>query len=191
MSHFEFLMVLAGIVVAVAMTETVGGLGRLIRARGRVTFDWLHLGWSYVVLLFSMLYWHGMWPYQAIEFTYVGQIWLLVIPTLFLVIVAFALSPEIQGDADLIVREYFLEKRRPIFAGLATFIAMAWVADFAITRNLFVADIATTLGLIAVFLLLAHSSKIWVHTMLLVLVASFLSAAGFQEVSVSLARFDV
>ena len=68
---------------------------------------------------------------------------------------------------------------------------MAWVADFAITRNLFVADIATTLGLIAVFLLLAHSSKIWVHTMLLVLVASFLSAAGFQEVAVSLARFDV
>lgn len=191
MSYFEFLMVMAGIVVAVAMTEIMSGLGRLIQTRRQVKHDLLHLGWSFVALLLSMLYWHGMWPYQNSEFTHVVQVWLLVLPTLSLVLVAFALSPGIDGAGKLIVREYYLAKRRPIFLGFAVFIAMAWVADFAITKNLSIADSSSTVGLIVVFVILAFTAKIWVHTVLMILVALFLSAAGFQSVSEAFTRFDV
>ena len=191
MSYFEFLMIMAGIVVAVAMTEIVSGLGRLIQTRRQVSHDWLHLGWSFVALIISMLYWHGMWPYQNSEFTHIYQIWLLVLPTLSLVVVAFALSPNTEGVGELVVREYYLAKRRPIFLGFAAFIAMAWVADFAITKKLLYSDSSFSVGLIVVFVLLAFSSRIWVHTTFLVLVALFFSSAGFQEVSEAFSRFDV
>ena len=184
-------MVMAGIVVAVAMTEIVSGLGRLMQTRRQVEHDWLHLGWSFVALILSMLYWHGMWPYQNSEFTYIAQVWLLVLPTLSLVVVAFALSPGTEGVGVLVVREYYLAKRRPIFLGFAVFIAMAWVADFAITTKLLIADSSSTVGLMVVFVILAFSSKIWVHTILLVLVALFVSAAGFQQVSETFSRFNV
>ena len=47
MTQFEFVMMVAAVVVAMGLAEIVGGWGRLLRARqGSITFDWLHLGMS-------------------------------------------------------------------------------------------------------------------------------------------------
>ena len=46
MTLFEFLMMIAAVVVAVGMTEIIGGWGRLMRTRAAVAPDWLHIGWS-------------------------------------------------------------------------------------------------------------------------------------------------
>ena len=86
-------MVIAGVVLAIAMAEIVVGWGQLVRANQDVQTDWLHLGWTLCVLLISLMYWVGMWPYSDLEFTYVGQVWFLVFPTLFLVVLAYAIMP--------------------------------------------------------------------------------------------------
>ena len=78
MTLFEFLMVIAGVVIAIAMAEIVSGWGRMMRAGTNVKFDWLHLGWSLTVLLNAMLYWVGVWAYAELEFQYVAQTWFLV-----------------------------------------------------------------------------------------------------------------
>ena len=109
-------MVLAAVVVAVAMTEIVGGWDRLMRTDALVRFDWLHLGWTVYALFLSMLYWIGMWPYEAIPFVYVGQVWLLVVPTLFLVIVAYVLTPDVPESGELNLRDFYITKRRRIFS---------------------------------------------------------------------------
>ena len=74
MTQFEFLMMIASVVVAVGMTEIVGGWGRLARADGEIKFDWLHLGWTIYILLLSVQYWIGMWSYRELRIEYVGQI---------------------------------------------------------------------------------------------------------------------
>ena len=192
MSHFEFLMVLAGMVVAIAMSEVVGGWGRLIRTRNSITFDWLHLGWTYIALILAMQYWIGMWPYASIDLTYQGQIWLLVIPTLFLVIVAYALSPDIEPDKDLVVREYFLAKRAPIFLGMAGFVIMAYVADIAImgAGSLSVIELAISLTMVISLIVVSQTSNIIVHSIILLTMGLLVSSLGFQELSDAYARFS-
>ncbi len=85
-------------------------------------------------------------------FTHVERIWRLVLPTLTRVVVADALSAEVPGDAD-----------------------------FATSKSILVYDLVTTLSLAAACLRLVHSSKVWVHTALLVLVALFISVTRIGD----------
>ena len=48
MSQFEFYLVIAGVVVAIAMAEIVGGWGQLVRANQGVKFDWLITYYQYM-----------------------------------------------------------------------------------------------------------------------------------------------
>ena len=75
MSRFEFLMMIASVVVAIGMTEIAGGWGKMVRTPAQVNFDWLHLGWTIYILLLAVQYWVGMWSYNQLEISYVGQIY--------------------------------------------------------------------------------------------------------------------
>ena len=190
MSHFEFFMVLAAVVVAVAMTEIVGGWGRLLRSSAEIKLDWLYLGWTLFVLLASMIYWVGMLPYESFQFAYLGHVWLLVIPTLFLVLVSFALSAEVPSDGDLRLRDHYLSKRRHIFFGLIGFIITGWLADFFITGYLSFREILYPALMVIIFLSLALTARIWIHSALLVLTLAIHLPIAFLEMDGFLARFS-
>ncbi len=51
LSQFEYVIVLAGVVVAVAMTEIVGTWGRILRTNARVTVDPIFVSWTCYLLL--------------------------------------------------------------------------------------------------------------------------------------------
>ena len=80
MSQFEFFLALASVVLAIGVAEIASGWGRLLRASGDVSADWLHLGWTVVILMNGFVYWLGMWPYSGIEFVYPWQVFFLAIP---------------------------------------------------------------------------------------------------------------
>lgn len=132
MSQYEFFMVVAGVVVAIAMSEIVGGWGRMLRSSAEIEFDWLHFGWSLAVLFFALIYWIGMWPYADADLVYMGQVWFLIIPTLFLVLVAFAITPELPSSGSFRMRDYYLSHRRKIFGSFAVYIVLSQAADFVI-----------------------------------------------------------
>lgn len=189
MSHFEFFMVLAAVVVAVAMTEIVGNWGRLLRTDARVKLDWLHLGWMFYVLLASVVYWVGMLPYEKFEFVYLGQVWLLVLPTLFLVLVAFALAPNVPTHGRLDLRAYYLSKRRAVFFSLVAFILMGWLADAAITGSIASNELVYPSISIIIFLVLATTSSIAVHWALLGITLAFNLPLAFLRMDDFLSRF--
>ena len=83
MTKFEFLMMIASVVIAVGLTEIVGGWGRMARTPAKVKFDWLLFSWALVLLLLGIQYWLGLWPYVEVEMEYIGEIYFLVVPTLF------------------------------------------------------------------------------------------------------------
>ena len=132
MTRFEFLMMIAAVVVAVGMTEIVGGWGRLMRTRAVVNADWLHLGWTIWILVTLIQYWIGMWSYNPLQIDYMVQIFFLIIPTLFGVLAAFAITPDVPMEGELDVREYYWAKRTAVFLPLAAFVAMALIADLVI-----------------------------------------------------------
>ena len=98
MSQFEFLMMVASVVVAVGISEILGCWGRLLRAEaGLVRFDWLHLGMTICLLLTIVQYWIGMWAYRPIELTTTLQVLFLVLPSFFMVVGIFAICPDVGG----------------------------------------------------------------------------------------------
>ena len=125
MTMFEFLMALASVVIAIALTEIFAGWRRLLRTHIVPRLDWLHLAWTLVIVLYAIQYWVGIWPYREIQFTYIYQVWFLIFPTLFIVLVSYAITPDIDPDTNLDLRDYYLSRRTPIFIGLAAFIATA------------------------------------------------------------------
>ncbi|MEJ6515313.1 MAG: hypothetical protein QNL97_03890 [Pseudomonadales bacterium] len=186
MTQFEFLMMIASVVVAVGMTEIVGGWGRLARADGEIKFDWLHLGWTIYILLLSVQYWIGMWSYRELRIEYVGQIFFLVVPTLFLVLSAFAMSPDVVNRSQIDMRTYYLEKRRVVFLSLAVFSLAAWLADIVIVgyERLEVSFMLFSIVSGLVLCALAYSQRVWLHGAVLVFLIGSVVAYFFSHVAV-------
>lgn len=167
MTLFEFLMAIASVVIAIALTEIFGGWGHILRAKNLPKIDWLHLSWTIVVVLYAIQYWVGIWPYRDIEFTLIYQVWFLIIPTLFIVLVSFAITPDVRPDELLDLREYYMSRRRPIFYSMAAFIATANIADWVIVS--FPANILgmTFTLFVVVMLIPTFTNRIWAHTLAL------------------------
>jgi hypothetical protein len=176
MTLFEFLMALASVVIAIALTEIFAGWGRLLRTHIVPRIDWLHLGWSLVIVLYAIQYWVGIWPYREIEFTLIYQVWFLIFPTLFIVLVSYAITPDVDPDTSLDLRDYYMSRRAPVFIGLAVFLTTAQLADVIIL------DISLgweSLSLVIIALLPAFTQRISIHTTVMVFNLYFILANGF------------
>lgn len=165
MTLFEFLMALAAVVIAIGLSEIFGGWGHLLRTRIVPKIDWLHLCWTVVVSLYAIQYWVGIWPYRVIEFTTIFQVWFLIFPTLFIVLVSFAITPDIEPDDAQDLREYYMARRAPIFLGLTAFVTMAQIADFVILGASFSLQGAS---LVIVLLIPAFTTNVWAHALVMV-----------------------
>ena len=169
MTRFEFLMMIAAVVVAVGMTEIVGGWGRLMRTRAVVKADWLHLGWSIWILAVLIQYWIGMWAYNQLQIDYMGQIFFLIIPTLFGVLAAFAITPDVPMAGVLDVREYYWDKRTAVFLPLAAFVLLSYVADLVIVgvhKVGFDSLLISVVGMV-LLVLLTITKRLWFHVAVL------------------------
>jgi len=183
MTLFEFLMAIASVVVAIALTEIFGGWGNLLRLKIISRLDWLHLGWTLVVVLYAIQYWVGIWPYRNVEFTDIYQVWFLIFPTLAIVLVSFAITPDadpdINSDAELNLREYYMARRGPIFFGMSAFIAMATLADrIILQQTLDPITLLLVITLIVIMLLPALTRNIWVHTTVMLVNLTSLMMSG-------------
>lgn len=176
MTLFEFLMALASVVIAIALTEIFAGWGRLLRSHIVPKIDWLHLGWTLVIVLYAIQYWVGIWPYREIQFIVIYQVWFLIFPTLFIVLVSYAITPDVDPDTRLDLRDYYMSRRGPIFIGLAAFILTAQLADTIILEFGFN---WIGLSLVGIALLPALVQKISVHTTVMVFNLIFVLINGF------------
>ena len=168
MTKFEFLMMIASVVIAVGMTEIVGGWGRMARTPAKIKFDWLLFGWALVILLVGIQYWLGMWSYVEVEMEYVGEIYFLVIPTLFFVLAAFGVTPDVPLVGSFDVREYYWNSRAAIFLPLSAMSVMAALADLVIVGDeaveAFTFINVVRLGMVVfVFAALVFIKRVWIH----------------------------
>lgn len=191
MTLFEFLMAIASVVIAIALTEICAGWGRLLRTHITPRIDWLHLGWTLAVILYSIQYWVGIWPYRDIQFDRIYEVWFLIFPTLFIVLVSYAIAPELEPDDEVDLRDYYMTRRGPIFFGMAAFLGMAQMADTVILGNgLQWADITLSniyvnrigIGLVIAAILPALTRSIPIHAAVLALNLEFVIFNGFALV---------
>lgn len=184
-------MMIASVVVAIGMTEVAGGWGKMVRTPARVNFDWLHLGWTIYILLLAIQYWIGMWSYNQLEVTYVGQIYFLVIPTIFLVIAAYAITPDVPLEGEFDTRAYYMANRNGVFLPLAMFSLAAWFADlaFAGLERVEIGFMIMSLSVAAGMVALAITKRVAVHIGILALSMLIVIGGLFTEMSYHEARW--
>jgi hypothetical protein len=193
MERFEFFMTIAGVAVAIGITEIVGGWGRLLRSDTSLEVDWLHLGWCLILIVWPLQYWIGMWSYREIEFTSIAQVMMLVFPTLLVVLAQYAITPVQNISGRLVLRDYYLAKRRFVFLPFAAFLVMSYLADVAIVGFSAASfDFATGLMLLIVLPLivsLALFRSVWLHSIGLVFIAAALATFSIGSIDIIEARF--
>ncbi len=57
MAPFEYIALLASIVIALGITRILTGFGKVLQLRGEIRFYWVHALWSGNVFLWLLLNW--------------------------------------------------------------------------------------------------------------------------------------
>ncbi len=112
LSQFEYVIIFVSILVALAVAELLAGLGRLIRERGRVRVYWVHIAWMLLSILAAAQSWWIVWHIKSQEFTNFAQFFLVIVPGLTFVLVAFLLAPPLTSGQSFDLRSYYFRHIR-------------------------------------------------------------------------------
>ena len=116
MDPFSYIIVLTSIILGLAVTRTVGGLGHLLQMRKRRRPYWVHTFWLLNLLVLIALMWFIAYRWRANQhWTFFLFTWLLITPTI-LYLISSLLFPD-QDEAEPIDnwQSYFFEHQREIF----------------------------------------------------------------------------
>ncbi len=192
MTQFEFLMMVAAVVIAIGISEIIAGWGKLLRAnRELVEFDWLHISMTVMLLLTLVFYWVGMWAYQPLPIEIGVQIYFLVLPSFFMVVAAYAISPEPKDSVKLVCRDYYMAKRRAIWipwviGGVLSGLADGVIAGFEKLPLQMYIGMSISIGLCVA---MAVSSRVWIHICFMLFVYSQIVIFMFSPLSQISLRF--
>ena len=129
MSRFEYLSVLISIMIALGMSEIVTAWGRLLRARERVHFYWLHSFWTIFMVVMMVQFWWGFWEFRIVETWSLPGLLAVVAESLVLVLAGMSLlpNPELSGPVDL--RAHYFANCRLFFTLGAILLLMLTMVD--------------------------------------------------------------
>jgi len=162
-------MIIASILVAIAITEVVSWWGKLLR-NGRVRdVGAINLAWSGLLVSNVVLYWSGFWAYEGISIVTYPQIWMLLLPTLLAILVAFAITPNSIEFANGFAN-YYEENRKLIFVCWVLFNIGAIAADVVMLRTVNLEGLIYASVLATALASCALSSNTWVHYVALLIV---------------------
>lgn len=129
MSKFEFIMMFVSVVVAFAMAELLMSWGRIIRNRHRVQQPWLLAGWSLWLLTIMTYHYLGFWEYQAYNFTRVAPMLLFLAAPIMMVLLTFALMPEVRHYRTTNLELHFFQQKNWFLVMVIIFLFLSRASD--------------------------------------------------------------
>lgn len=105
---------LISIIVGIGLTEMFGNLHRLIRNPKQVTWDWLPVAWSAVLLLLVVNYWWAI--YSGIiginQLSNAAELGLVLVQPILLFLLTASVLPNFGTTGEWNMRGYYDERRR-------------------------------------------------------------------------------
>lgn len=187
MSKFEFIMMFVSVVVAFAMAELLMGWGKIIRARSRVKHPWLLAGWSFWLLIIITYHYLGFWEYQAYNFTKVAPMLLFLAAPIMMVLLTFALTPELLYFQNVDLEEHFFQSKNWFFLMVIIFLVLSRASDpllpdFAETwRQRVTGSVVVMVSIVWLFFTnnrTVHYGLLLLNLVYLILVASIIPVTG-------------
>ncbi len=127
MGFFEYIALLASIVIAVGITRIFTGIGRILQLRKEVKIYWVHLIWVGNVFLWMLLNWWILYCWRTFEvWSFFLFIFVLISPSITFLLSVFLLPEPIESGVDL--KRYFYDNRKWFF-GLAALLPLLDAVD--------------------------------------------------------------
>jgi hypothetical protein len=123
LNSFEYITVLVSIVVGLAIADLATSAHRLLRAGGRVRWDWIAPTAALLMLLELFNLW---WKWHGFTGTTLGQVVPYFATLLLLFLSASAALPDEVPAEGLDLREFFHENRRYFWSVYTAYVA-SWI----------------------------------------------------------------
>lgn len=112
MSQFEYWVAFLSILLALAVADLMAGLGRIIRERDTVNVYWVPIAWMVLMILALMQGWWTMWELRTSLLEDFVDFFLMALPRLLTVLVAFLLSPPIVTGVRFDLHAHYFKQIR-------------------------------------------------------------------------------
>ena len=187
MSKFEFIMMFVSVVVAFAKKELLMGWGKIIRARSRVKHPWLLAGWSFWLLIIITYHYLGFWEYQAYDFTKVTPMVLFLAAPIMMVLLTFALTPELRYFQKIDLEEHYFQTKNWFFCMVIIFLVLSRASDPLLpdyAETWLQRSTGSALVIVSINWLFftdnrkVHYGLLWFNLVYLILVASIIPVTG-------------
>ena len=96
MSLFEFVLVMASLILALGVTLLLRHVAAVVRYRASIELDWVFLMWMAVLFLSTTSVWWSMWDFSEVEWTYPQFLYLLVCPTVQFIVISMLVSTDVS-----------------------------------------------------------------------------------------------
>ena len=135
MTPFEYVLAFASILVGLAMADLATSLHRLLRARGRVRWDWLAPLASVLVVLTVLEFWWSFYRIgRADGWASYGQFLPLVALLFVMFLLASAALPDEVPDGGIDLADYYRTNARYFWLLFAVFVGLAVVVTSLATN---------------------------------------------------------
>lgn len=155
---------LISIIIGLGLTEMFGNLHRLIRNRTRVTWDWLPVVWSAILLILVINYWWGIYLgvsglQQAAN---AGEFGLVLIPPILLFLTTASVLPNFDANDEWDMRRRYDVERKTFIITFALYQSSTWIAAVVIgTFGWNVISLVRVLILLLLLLMLLLNNRRW------------------------------
>jgi hypothetical protein len=127
MGPFEYIALLASIVIALGITRIFTGIGRILQLRKEVKIYWVHILWVGNVFLWLLLNWWILYRWRTFEiWTFYLFIFILISPIIAFLLSVLLLPEPLEGGMNL--KRYFYDNSRWFFS-LAAILPLLDVID--------------------------------------------------------------
>ncbi len=96
MSLFEFVLVMASLILAIGVTLLLRHVAAVVRYRSSLELDWIALTWMAVLFLSTTSVWWSLWDFSDVEWTFPRFFYLLVCPTVQFVAISMLVSTDVS-----------------------------------------------------------------------------------------------
>ena len=113
MELFEYILIIASVVYALALAQILTGFGHMAQTEVRIRLYFPHAVWIAIVFVMILLTWWAGWEFRGIEWTFPKYIFLFVSPILAF-FATILLIPQNIGESGVDLEKHFNRVRRPM-----------------------------------------------------------------------------
>jgi hypothetical protein len=112
-SQFEYVAVLISIIVGLALTQLLRGVGRMVSDQQGPKLYWVHIAWTIYLFAYTAMFWWWEFQLASIEWSLSLYVLLIVYATL-LYFASLIIQPSnLEGVSDF--KHYYYDKRQVIY----------------------------------------------------------------------------